>query len=464
MKKFISVALVASILSLNFSPAVFAVENQKKFKSSASKEKSSPDAYKFDYVNLKFWEDFNDETLNKYIKQAVLNNHDLKMASLSVDQYRENVKMQFAGELPSAVIGGFGGIEKPIGSTSTQGLFATPAIVSYELDIFGKNHNKTKAVKKLYEKSKQDEKTAYIAIASAVGTTYFNIVLLDETIRLQEEIVALREQIYNLMVLRNQEGLTSTSDTVKANKDFVQGGICLLDLEQKRANLLNLLAVLIGETSENSSSFERSSLSEIANLNTAPESIPTEIITQRPDYIVAELMVEKAGLDVKVAKKELLPAFNIGGVALFYSSGLGNLFNVSNALLALAGGALWPIFSGGRLMANMRSKKLAYESVLENYLKTNLVAIQEVNDALVNLKINNKKLEKTIEQAGLEQVELDYSIAKYNEGIISKLDLIQYEENLLSINKLVAQEKTQEFIDFIELYKSTGNQPYAKVQ
>ena len=47
---------------------------------------------------------------------------------------------------------------------------------------------------------------------------------------------------------------------------------------------------------------------------------------------------------------------------------------------------------------------------------------------------------------------------KYNEGVISKLDLIQYRENLLSINQLSASQKVEYLVDYIGLYKACGAQ------
>mgnify|MGYP002439781101 FL=1 len=47
-----------------------------------------------------------------------------------------------------------------------------------------------------------------------------------------------------------------------------------------------------------------------------------------------------------------------------------------------------------------------------------------------------------------------------NQGTISKLDLIQYQENLLTIEKLVAQQKVECMTDAISLYKATGSKPY----
>lgn len=363
MKKIITTALLMSMLSMTIMPAV-AVSGKntttpKQFKSMISKNKKTQqsDDYKFNYVNMNWWGNFNDDLLNGYIEKAVLNNYDLKMATINVEEYYQNVRLQFANELPSAV-GGFGpGVFKAPGMTNTSSAFGLPIIVQYEADIFLKNHNKTKAVKKLYEGSKLDERAAYISVASAVGSTYFNIINLDKMISLQEQIVNIRQEIYNLMLIRNKEGLTSTADTVKANKALVAGQTDLIELKKNREKMLNQMCVLIGESPENANSIKRNSLDSINYQLAIPSEIPSEIITQRPDYMKAELMVEKAGIDVKVAKKEFLPSINILGGALFNAADIGSLFTTKNMLLGVGGGLVTPLFQGGSLIANLKLKK-----------------------------------------------------------------------------------------------------------
>lgn len=324
---------------------------------SKNKKTQQSDDYKFNYVNMNWWGNFNDDLLNGYIEKAVLNNYDLKMATINVEEYYQNVRLQFANELPSAV-GGFGpGVFKAPGMTNTSSAFGLPIIVQYEADIFLKNHNKTKAVKKLYEGSKLDERAVYISVASAVGSTYFNIINLDKMISLQEQIVNIRQEIYNLMLIRNKEGLTSTADTVKANKALVAGQTDLIELKKNREKMLNQMCVLIGESPENANSIKRNSLDSINYQLAIPSEIPSEIITQRPDYMKAELMVEKAGIDVKVAKKEFLPSINILGGALFNASDIGSLFTTKNMLLGVGGGLMTPLFQGGSLIANLKLKK-----------------------------------------------------------------------------------------------------------
>lgn len=466
MKKIITTALLASMLSMTIMPAV-AVSGKssaspKQFKSMVSKNKKTQqsDDYKFNYVNMNWWGNFNDDLLNGYIEKAVLNNYDLKMATINVEEYYQNVRLQFANELPS-VVGGFGpGVFKAPGMTNTSSAFGLPIIVQYEADIFLKNHNKTKAVKKLYEGSKLDERAAYISVASAVGSTYFNIINLDKMISLQEQIVNIRQEIYNLMLIRNKEGLTSTADTVKANKALVAGQTDLIELKKNREKMLNQMCVLIGESPENANSIKRNSLDSINYQLAIPSEIPSEIITQRPDYMKAELMVEKAGIDVKVAKKEFLPSINILGGALFNASDIGSLFTTKNMLLGVGGGLVTPLFQGGSLIANLKLKKATYERILQDYYKTNLTAIQEVNDALVASRLDKDKMTQTTKQYNLEKSDYKYNEKKFNQGTISKLDLIQYQENLLTIEKLVAQQKVECMTDAISLYKATGSKPY----
>ena len=466
MKKIITTALLMSMLSMTIMPAV-AVSGKntttpKQFKSMISKNKKTQqsDDYKFNYVNMNWWGNFNDDLLNGYIEKSVLNNYDLKMATINVEEYYQNVRLQFANELPSAVAGFGPGFFKAPGMTYTSSAFGLPVIVQYEADIFLKNHNKTKAVKKLYEGSKLDERAAYISVASAVGSTYFNIINLDKMISLQEQIVNIRQEIYNLMLIRNKEGLTSTADTVKANKALVAGQTDLIELKKNREKMLNQMCVLIGESPENANSIKRNSLDSINYQLAIPSEIPSEIITQRPDYMKAELMVEKAGIDVKVAKKEFLPSINILGGALFNAGDIGSLFTTKNMLLGVGGGLMTPLFQGGSLIANLKLKKATYERILQDYYKTNLTAIQEVNDALVASRLDKDKMTQTTKQYNLEKSDYKYNEKKFNQGTISKLDLIQYQENLLTIEKLVAQQKVECMTDAISLYKATGSKPY----
>ena len=445
-KKMLSTLLIVTFTILNYSP-VLAIQNTKP---------NNLETYKFDNINLDWWKSYNDKYLTGYIKKAVKNNTDMQIATLRVEEAKQNVKLQFANELPSAQIGLSPALTKMPSEHSTSGSFSIPIIVNYEADIFLKNHNKTQSMKKLHEVSKYSERAAYIAISSQIGSTYFNIIKLDKLIELQNQIIKDRKNIYELMKLRNSQGLTSTADLTRAEKAYVIAVADLSDLEKAREIFLRSLAVMIGDSPENINSYKRTSYEKLAELKTIPNEISSEIITQRPDYLISEATLQKAGLDVKIAKKEFLPSINIFGVYSFniFSSASG--MNWENALMALAGAAMLDLFRGGAKIANLKLRKNYYEQMVQNYTKTNLVAIQEVNDALCALKYDNDKYLKNLKSYNMQQKDYNYTQIKYNNGLISNLDLLQQEETLLSMNKMVVSAKTNCYINQIGLYKAVG--------
>ncbi len=453
MKRFLTLAIIAS-LAMSYTVPVMAIQENNDNKTKTKVEKIRPTANKFDYINLDWWNGFNDKLMTGYIVKAIENNKDLKMATLTIDEFYQNVVAQRASQLPTINAGFLPGYSD-IGAGPADS-YAFPIMASYELDIYGKNSNKTDSVRKLWESSILDERAAYISIASAVGSTYINIVKLDALIDSQEVIVKLRKEIYEMMEISNAEGLASTSDLVKANQAYIAGVTDLTDMKKNRTKLLHQLAVLTGDSPNNIEEYARIDYKELAFNGVIPETVASEIIMQRPDYLKAEKMLEKAGIDVKAARKECLPAINLGGLIFFNAQNIGSLFTTSNALWGLGGGLLHPIFAGGKIKANLKAKKVAYERSLKNYEKVNLTSMQEVNDTLVSVNMDKEKLTKQKEIQTLEQKDFELTKLKYQEGVIAKLDLNQKEENLLSVNQMVMASEFDCMVDYISYYKAVG--------
>ena len=411
---------------------------------------------KIDYINLDFWNNYNDDNLKYYIVRAVEGNYDLKIAAENSEIYKQYINAQRSAELPTVGAGLAPAYGKLPVLNDWGWNFALPLYVNYEADIFLKNHDKTKASKKNYEMSLLDEKSAYISVASMVGSIYFNILKIDSAIELQEEIVQLRKEIYDLMTLSHEEGIISAQDVIMANKAYIKGNTDLTNLKKQRLQLINNLAVLIGVNPNEVEEFKYSNLNDVEYNGIIPDSLQSDIITNRPDYMKAEKNVEKSGINVRIAKKEFLPSINLTGLALFNSGNFGSLLTTKNALVGFGGAALADLFTGGRKLANFKIKKSEYKKSLLGYEKTNLTAIQEVNDALVSIKHDNQKYLDNKKQNELEEKDYKLKELKYKEGVTSHLELIQAKENLLTIKKLVLSDKADCFIDYIGLYKATG--------
>ncbi|MDO5305715.1 MAG: hypothetical protein Q4E87_09100, partial [bacterium] len=108
IKKPLAATLLGIFLSMNGMPCL-AINNTDKNSSKADKKfeyrnkngRQNDAEYKYEYVNIDWWKSFNDGYLQDYIVRAIQHNHDLKMASIAVDEYYQYTKIQFASELPT---------------------------------------------------------------------------------------------------------------------------------------------------------------------------------------------------------------------------------------------------------------------------------------------------------------------------------------------------------------------------
>ena len=211
----------------------------------------------------------------------------------------------------------------------------------------------------------------------------------------------------------------------------------MIDLKKSRAKLLDQFCVLIGEDPKNGENLAFTPLNQIKFTGTIPKSISSEVIVDRPDYLKAEKMIKKAGIDVRVAKKEFLPSINLTGLALLDVK--NSMFSKETTLAALALGAMLPVFTGGSRIANLKLKKVQYDKMLENYYKTNLNAIQEALGITVT-DDNGNPVEFTNDTEGVKSY------------VNSVIDLKSKDIQTATINKLFADNPLiKEFIDYVQL-------------
>ena len=187
-----------------------------------------------------------------------------------------------------------------------------------------------------------------------------------------------------------------------------------------------------------------------------PECISSDVVVLRPDVMKAEADLQKAKIDVRVARKDFLPQIQILGIAGYNALLLKNLFNWENIFALVGVAAMQKLFTGGYLSANLKKKKLVYQELFEAYKQADLIAIQEINDALCKIKHDTKKDKDNLKKVQLETINFNLVNERYKAGIESYLNLIQYEENLLNLQKEKDISKAQRLADYITLYKATG--------
>ena len=411
-------------------------------------------------LNVEFFSRFNDDYLFQYVNEAIVNNHNAKQATIRVEEYRQNVKLQFANELPSfSVSANYLGIHSPKFNPNlsvSKNAFVLPFIANYEADFFLKNRDKTKSVKKTYEMSKFDEQSAYLALLSDVATVYTNILEYDKLIKEQEKIVNNYNQILNNDNKKLARGVINTTELNKSKTNVEQASITLENLIKQREVLLMQFAVLIGRSTDGANSIERGSIDKFEYNAVIPSEIESDVIYSRPDVKRAEMALEKAKIDVRVARKEFLPKFNITGIWAFNNIAPGSFFSWESSLAALLAGATQDIFAGGRKIANLKFQKTKYKELFEQYRQTDLVAVKEVNTSLCIVKHDTEIENKTKEKFLLETKNLNNADRMLNRGVISKTQYINSENMYINKDMDLTKAKTRRLVNYYTLYKTVG--------
>lgn len=413
---------------------------------------------KINYVNINWWDNFTDPYLKCYIIQAITNNHDAQKASWKVEEYKQNVKLQFSQELPSLSVGGNYILNHlPDTFTSTKSnLFVVPFIANYEADVFLKNHDKTKSSKKTYESSKFQEQSIYISLASDVATTYINILKYDKQICLQEKLVSVKKEELKREYARYRRGTISIPQLNSSKKDYETAKSNLDETTKSRDKALNQLAVLIGESPCNIAQLKRGSLDNLEYKTTIPCEISSDVVFSRPDILAAEANLEKSKIDVQVARKEFLPRFNIYGIYSLDNIGKDGFGTWGSTIAILAAGATLDLFKGGYKVANLKINKAKYEQMFEAYRQTDLTAIKEVNDSMIIIKEDTKIDKNTQANLAIQNDNYNRADRSYKSGVISYTNLLSECEQLISMEQNKVVTKTTRLIDYITLYKAVG--------
>ena len=411
-------------------------------------------------LNVEFFSRFNDDYLPQYVNEAIDNNHSAKQATIRVEEYRQSVKSQFANELPSfSVSASYLGIHSPKFNPNlsvSKNAFVLPFIANYEADFLLKNRDKTKSIKKTYEMSKFDEQSVYLALLSDVATVYTNILEYDKLIEEQEKIVNNYNQILNNDNKKLSRGVINTTELNNSKANVEQANITLENLIKQREVLLMQFAVLIGRSADSANSIERGSIDNFEYNTAIPSEIESDVIFSRPDVKRAEMTLEKAKIDIRVARKEFLPRFNITGIWAFNTIAPGSFFSWESSLAALLAGATQDIFTGGIKIANLKFQKAKYEELFEQYRQVDLDAVKEVNTSLCIIKHDTEIENGVNEKLNLETQNLHNAEKMLNRGVISKTQYINSENQYINKDMDLTKAKTRRLVNYYTLYKTVG--------
>lgn len=433
-----------------------------------AKTKNIQDNNDLQYMNLTWWQKFNDQKLNDYLMTIYKNNPDLKIATIKNKQSQQVMKQAFANQLPQLYFNGtmqreFTGSTQRFGDVVipdyNQAHYILPLTMSYEVDLWGENYLKTKSLKKQIEMTTQDERASYISISSNFASNYYTLVGIDKLIQNQKDLLEIEQNIVNLEEQKYNSGLCPIAEVLSEKQSLTQMQERLNSLEERQDIVVNQLITQLGDRML--TKIDRSNYDSISAIPT-PNEISTEYIGNRPDVQKAELYIQKTGIDIKVARRDFLPKFRVYGQIGFNSYDWCRMF-APHTFLSTAGVApSLDFFTGGYKKAVLKYNKLEYEKALQIYEKAILTSIQELNDAMMSIKTANSNYEKSKERFNLEKEKLDLSNNQYKIGGRAKLDNMKDQQNILIVEEDMVTNNINRVISTINLYKATGGKDFTQ--
>ena len=425
-------------------------------------EINSPTTFRFDttanqdsVINLKWWELFNDPTLDSLIKIALIENKDILIAAKRIEQSRAALNFTKADMYPSLSIigngahGNFNGFKTPDANTTWSG----GAQLAWELDFWGKFRRANESARAQLLATEFAQRQIQIDLIAQVAESYFK--LLDYKLRLEisEKTLASRDSSEQIINARFVNGIIPELDL---NQAQIQTAIAKASIPKFRrwyAKTENGMNVLLGRN-PNIVTLDYS-LNDQKFPDTVPVGIPSSLLSRRPDIMQQEQMIYSQNAMVGVAVAKRFPSISLTGILGAASNSLA-IFNSSGAAWNVGAGLFGPLFQWGKNKRRVEIEKIKTEQEVLKYEQTVLQAFLEVEDALISTKTWKEQFEANEDQVKASINARYLSELRYDKGVTSYLEVIEYQRTAFDAELTLSSTRRYYLASYVQLYKALG--------
>jgi outer membrane protein, multidrug efflux system len=421
--------------------------------SAAARPTVSPDSV----ANLDWFDLFQDPELRRLVETALQQNRDIRVALASIDEFRAQYGATRGALLPRLDLNGQGGTEKiVIGSlgTSRFDVLRATADLQWEIDFWGRLRRATEAARADLLAREESERAVVLSLVSDVATAYLELRELDLDLEISKRTLASNEETLRLARRRFDQGLISELDVRQFESEVASPAARVADFERQIAQKENQLSVLVGR---NPGAIPRGRpLTETLAPLVIPAGLPASLIERRPDVRQAEQELHAAMARIGVAEGALMPTITLTGQYGTQSQDFSNLFKSSTEIYQLFGGISVPIFTGGQVGKQVDVARARAEQARYGYEQTVLLALAEVNDALVGVRASRDVTAAQERQAAALRSAYHLADRRYENGISSYLEVLDAQRNLFAAELALAQAERQQLAAAVQLYKALG--------
>ncbi len=414
--------------------------------------------------DLKWFEVFKDQELQKLIRTAMIQNYDLRTAGARINAARANLGLARSDQFPQFDLGadltstrtsrngqltssGQGGRTRSFGSVLLN-------LLTFELDVWGRLRQQTKAARAELHASEEDRKAVMTTVVGDVAAGYFSLLELDSQLDIARRTLTTREDSLRLIKLRQQGGVATMLDVRQAEELVYQASQTIPDTERAIEQTENQISVLLGN---NPGPIPRGRpLAEQEELPAVPAGLPSSLLERRPDIRAAEQNLVAQRALVSAAKAAYFPRISLTGLLGFQSNQLSDLFTGPSRAWSFVPQITQPIFTAGRLKSNVKFARAQQEIAIVAYQQTIQNAFREVSDALVQYrKVKEIRIQQELLVATLrDRSRLAY--LRYQGGVDTLLNALDADRDLFNAELNLTQTKRDELLSLVQLYKALG--------
>lgn len=403
---------------------------------------------------------FTDPVLIGHIEQGLENNLDIRIALQQIAAANAYYKQGRAGYLPTIGATGQAAHQEMSGNGQMGALydggisqFELSANASWEADIWGKIRSYKRASEASYLQTVEAHKAVKTQLVASIASVYYQLVALDEQIKITEQSLANRESSLETTKALKEAGYLTEVGVKQTEAQIYDAQGILLDLKTNIKLMENTMAILLGEAPQ---SIERSSLEEQSITQDVKIGFPIQLLRNRPDVIAAEYGLINAFEMTNVAKSDFYPSLRISATGGFQSLEIDQLLNANSLFASLVGSLTQPILNGRRIRTQYEVAQAQQEQALLNFRKAILNASREVSDALYTYEAAEERIGIKTSQYQAYDTATIYSEELLNNGMVNYLEVLTARENALYAQLDLINAQFTQLSALVELYKALG--------
>jgi len=403
--------------------------------------------------------DFNDPILERLIREAQVNNQNLKASAARVEVAIARARIAGADLYPE-VTGSLDARRHRSNSESNNDVNSNYTTnlglgvdVSWEIDLWGRLSSRASAATLEFEVSQAEWQAAQLSLAAGVARSWFNLAEAQLQLKLVEQ--RLNNLSDNLSTIEEdfKLGLRGALDVYLARADVAAEHARIASRSATVHDAKRTLEVLLGR-------YPKGLIKSVNDLtpltSPIPSGLPSELLIRRPDLIASQKQLEASDQRVAAAHADRFPRLSLTGNLGTRSDDLSNLISSDYLVWSVFSGLTAPLFDAGRLEAEEERSRANAKIAEDNYNQALLTAFKEVETGLRNEHLL-KEQESALKQAVEESIAAeDLAFEQYQSGLLDFITVLESQRRSFGAQSTEIEIRNQRLQNRINLYLALG--------